>query len=90
MDRVSRIEELLREHLEASRVEVEDDSARHAGHAGARAGGGHFNVTVVSERFAGLNRVERHRAVYEAVDEMIPGEIHALSVRAFTTSEITS
>ena len=63
MSRSERIEEKLRAALEASHVEVEDDSARHAGHAGAAAGGGHFNVVVVSTRFAGMNRVARHRAV---------------------------
>ena len=78
---------MLRDKLEARQIEVEDDSARHAGHAGARDGGGHFNVTIVSARFEGMNRVERHRAVYDAVDEMIPREIHALSVRAFTPAE---
>lgn len=78
---------MLRDKLEARLIEVEDDSARHAGHAGARDGGGHFNVTIVSARFEGMNRVERHRAVYDAVDEMIPREIHALSVRAFTPAE---
>ena len=87
MDRANRIEALLRDKLEARQIEIEDDSARHAGHAGARDGGGHFNVTIVSARFEGMNRVERHRAVYEAVDEMIPREIHALSVRAFTPAE---
>ena len=87
MDRANRIEALLRDKLEARLIEVEDDSARHAGHAGARDGGGHFNVTIVSARFEGMNRVERHRAVYDAVDEMIPREIHALSVRAFTPAE---
>ena len=87
MDRANRIEALLRDKLEARQIEVEDDSARHAGHAGARDGGGHFNVTIVSARFEGMNRVERHRAVYEAIEEMIPREIHALSVRAFTPAE---
>lgn len=87
MTRAERIEEKLRAGLEAVHVEVEDDSARHAGHAGARGGAGHFNVVVVSERFEGKNRVARHRAVYAAVDDMMPSEIHALSAQAFTPAE---
>lgn len=87
MSRAERIERTLRATLEASHVEVEDDSARHAGHAGAAAGGGHFNVVVVSTRFAGLNRVARHREVYAALDDMMPAEIHALSAQTFTPDE---
>lgn len=69
-------------------MEVEDDSASHAGHAGARSGGGHFNVTVVAACFTGMATLERHRAVYDAVDEMLPTEIHALAVRALSPDEI--
>lgn len=87
MTRVERIEEELRQSLAAEHVEVEDDGARHAGHAGAAGGAGHFNVVVVSSRFEGLSRVARHRAVYEALREMMPAEIHALSARTFTPAE---
>lgn len=87
MKRAQRIEEKLRSGLAAEHVEVEDDSARHAGHAGARGGAGHFNVIVVSEQFEGKNRVARHRAVYSAVEDMMPQEIHALSAQTFTPSE---
>ena len=79
--------ERLRNGLEAEHVEVDDQSALHAGHAGARGGAGHFSVVVVSARFAGLDHVARHRAVYEAVGDMIPREIHALSVRSYTPEE---
>jgi BolA protein len=88
MDRVQRIESLLRANLAASSVLVEDDSASHAGHAGARSGGGHFNVTVVASCFTDMPTLERHRAVYAAVDEMMPAEIHALAVRALSPEEI--
>ena len=87
MNRVQRIETLLVRGLEAVTVEVEDDSARHAGHAGARSGGGHFNVVVVADRFRGMTTIERHRAVYDAVDEMMPAEIHALAIRALSPDE---
>lgn len=87
MTRAERIEEKLRAGLAAEHVEVEDDSARHAGHAGASGGAGHFNVIVVSDQFEGRNRVARHRAVYSAVDDMMPAEIHALSAQAFTPAE---
>ena len=61
---------------------------RHAGHAGARGGGGHFAATIVSNRFEGLNAVQRHRLVYEALGELMKTDIHALSVRALTPKEL--
>jgi BolA protein len=78
--RVRRIEALLRERLDATAVEVVDESAQHRGHAGARSGAGHFRVTVVSPRFAGLSLVEAQRLVYRALGEMMPGDIHALAI----------
>ena len=90
MSRAQEVERRLREGLEAQHVEVEDDSARHAGHAGAAGGGGHFNVIVVADRFVGLSRVARHRAVYGALQTMIGGEIHALSTKTFTPDEWSS
>jgi BolA protein len=87
MSRSKKIESLLREEIAPTLLEVEDDSASHAGHAGASASGSHFNVTIVSAAFTGLSRVERHRMVYAAVAEMMPAEIHALTVRAFTPDE---
>ncbi|MEO2168473.1 MAG: BolA family protein [bacterium] len=87
MNRSEKIEKLLCKKLTPTRLEVEDDSASHAGHAGTRDGGGHFNVTVVAPEFAGLSRVERHRMVYGALAEMMPQEIHALAMRAFTPDE---
>jgi len=87
MTRAEKIERKLRAALAAEHVEVEDDSARHAGHAGASGGAGHFNVVVVSRRFEGQNRVARHRAVYAALDDMMPSEIHALSAVTLTPPE---
>ena len=79
-DRVQRIEARLRERLAATDVQVIDESHEHRGHAGAAGGAGHFRVTVVSPRFAGLSLVASQRLVYEAVGEMMDGEIHALSI----------
>ena len=79
-DRVQRIDALLRERLAATDVQVIDESHKHRGHAGAAGGAGHFRVTVVSPRFAGLSLVQAQRLVYEAVGEMMDGEIHALAI----------
>ena len=68
-------------------LDIQDDSALHAGHAGARAGGGHYRLTVVSDAFAGKNTIARHRLVYEALGEMMRHQIHALAIRALTADE---
>ncbi len=73
--------------LAAVRLEIRDDSARHAGHAGARAGGGHFAMTIVSAQFAGKPTTERHRMVYDALGALIKTRIHALSIAARTPEE---
>ncbi len=86
-DRVGRIEVRLREKLAPERLEIVDESSKHAGHAGARSGGGHFAVTIVSARFAGLNPIQRHRLVYESLGDLMKTDIHALSVRALTPGE---
>lgn len=67
---------------------VEDESDRHAGHAGARAGGeSHFRVEIVSAAFAGLSRLARQRLVYEALKDELAGPVHALAVKALTPEE---
>jgi len=83
-ERARRIEALLREKLDATDVVVVDESHLHRGHAGAQGGAGHFRVTVVSPRFAGLSRVAAQRLVYEAVAEMMGGDIHALAITTRT------
>jgi len=85
--RVERIRAALEATFAPVSLEVIDDSARHAGHAGARDGRGHFNVEVVSNAFGGLGSLARHRAVYAALDEMMASDIHALSIRAQTPEE---
>ncbi len=84
------IEAMLREALAPSHLAVRDDSALHAGHAGAASGGGHYDVTIVSERFTGHSRVARHRMVYDALRGLFPAQIHALAVTAFTEQEYQS
>jgi len=87
-DRVSQIEQRLRAGLAPLRLEIVDESAKHAGHAGAReSGGGHFAVTIVSAAFAGQSLLARHRLVYDALGEVLRREIHALSIRALSPDE---
>jgi len=76
--------------LSPSVLEIRDDSALHAGHAGAAGGGGHFSVTIVSEHFQGLGRLARHRAVLERVGDLIPHPVHALAIRAYAPDEFPS
>ena len=80
------IEARLNAALAPIHLEVEDDGARHAGHAGA-ASGGHFNVTVVTPAFAGKTRVARHRLVYDALADELRQGIHALAIKAYTPEE---
>lgn len=86
-DRVERIRTALQGAFTPQLLEVEDDSHRHAGHAGARDGRGHFNVRIVSTAFAGKAPLARHRAVYAALGEMMETDIHALSIKAHTPDE---
>ena len=81
------IERLLRERLRPTHLELVDESARHAGHAGASSGGGHYRLLVVADAFAGRPLLARHRLVYEALGELVGGAIHALSMRTLTPEE---
>jgi BolA family transcriptional regulator, general stress-responsive regulator len=85
-DILSRIEARLAV-LEPVRLAIEDESHRHAGHAGASAGGGHYRLTIVSQQFCGKNRVARHRLVYEAMGDLMQNRIHALAIEALTPEE---
>ena len=74
--------------FQPSRLEIEDDSGRHAGHAGASPGGeSHFSVLIESQAFAGAAKVARQRMVYRALAEELAGPVHALSVRALAPGE---
>ena len=90
LPRVQMIQQRLIEALAPLHLDVADDSARHAGHAGARAGGGHYNVIIVAAAFAGKGLVERHRMVYAALSDALHREIHALSIKAYTPEEAPS
>ncbi|MBI5270432.1 MAG: BolA family transcriptional regulator [Burkholderiales bacterium] len=80
------VEACLRERLQPLELQVHDDSAAHAGHAGAREGS-HLSVHIVSPRFAGLGRVARHRLVYDALSTLMPQGIHALAIDARAPAE---
>jgi BolA protein len=86
--RLDRIRERLQAALAPATLELGDDSALHAGHPGAASGGGHYRVKIVSERFEGLRLVMRHRLVYDAVDDMMHSDIHALAITALAPSEL--
>ncbi|MBX9715455.1 MAG: BolA family transcriptional regulator [Burkholderiaceae bacterium] len=81
-----RIEAALRDALQPSEFMLQDDSHLHAGHAGAREGS-HYTVRLVSERFAGLKRLARHRLVYDALREQMQSGIHALAIDARAPGE---
>lgn len=87
MNRPERIRELLMAGLDPLACEVADESHLHAGHAGAASGGGHYRVRVVSARFEGVNKVARHRLVYDCLREMMQKDIHALAMTLLTPSE---
>lgn len=84
------VENQLNERLQRllpQSLQLIDDSARHAGHAGAR-GGKHFVVRIVASCFAGLTPLGRHRLIYDAAGDLMQGTIHALSIQAFTPDEV--
>jgi BolA protein len=83
---VSQIRSALESELKPQLLEIVDDSARHAGHAGAREGG-HFRVLVVTDAFKGRSQLERHRLVYAAVTPLMGQGVHALSIIARTPDE---
>ena len=87
-ERSQKIREALVNALSPSRLDVRDDSAAHAGHAGAiQSGGGHFSVEIVAEAFAGKSQVRRHQMVYAALCSLMQTDIHALMIRALTPVE---
>lgn len=85
------LESGLRQRLDAlspTRLELIDDSARHAGHQGARDGGRHYRLTIVSPAFAGIPTVRRHRMIYDALGELMREKIHALSINSLAPDEV--
>jgi BolA protein len=86
--RMERIRSRLETALSPLECVLEDDSARHRGHAGTASGGGHYNLRIISSQFEGLRLVMRHRLVYDSVHDMMHNEIHALAIVALAPSEV--
>jgi BolA protein len=86
-ERVEMIRERLTNNLHPTELDIVDESARHAGHAGAASGGGHFIVNISASIFKDKTLIQRHRLVYDAVDDIMHSEIHALSIQAKTPDE---
>ena len=82
------MEARLRAALSPETLAITDQSHLHAGHPGARGGGGHFDLLIVSAQFTGRPTVERHRMIYGALGDMMGGEIHALAIRALAPEEV--
>lgn len=87
-DRLARMRERLLATFSPLECQLEDESHLHAGHAGAASGAGHYRLRLVSARFEGLNRVARHRLVYDCLRDMMHSEIHALNIIAVAPSEV--
>ena len=85
------IESILRERLailKPIRLELIDDSALHAGHEGAKGGGGHYRLLIVSAEFMGKSTLQRHRLVFDTLGELMRCRIHALSIQSLTPEEV--
>jgi BolA protein len=87
-DRMERIRGRLLATFAPIDCQLVDESHLHAGHAGAASGAGHYRVQLVSDRFEGLNRVSRHRLVYDCLNDMMHTDIHALAIIALAPSEV--
>jgi BolA protein len=81
------IRRALTEAFTPELIEIIDNSAAHAGHAGARSGGGHYHITIVAEAFDGKSLVQRHQLIYKALGDLMKQEIHALGINAISPSE---
>lgn len=87
IERAAEIRRILSSAFSPMELLVKDQSHLHAGHAGARDGRGHFEVTIVADAFAGRSPLERHRLIYDALGDLMQSDIHALRINAFTPSE---
>ena len=86
-ERMDMIRDRLTQALQPAALDIIDESVKHAGHAGAASGGGHFIVNIVADIFNDKTLIQRHRMVYAAVDDIMHVEIHALSIQAKTPEE---
>ena len=89
-DRAQRLRDRLVREFAPLELVIKDESHLHAGHAGAAGGASHFRVRIVAQAFGGLTPVARHRLVYAAVADLMPGEIHALALKVYTPEEYAS
>ena len=86
-ERIEKIRERINAALQPAALEIIDESHKHVGHAGALDGRGHFQVTIVSDKFQDLPPIQRHRLIYDAVGDLMDSDIHALSIKAMTPSQ---
>jgi len=86
-NRTDIIKDTLSKAIQPEFIQVLDDSQAHAGHEGAKSGGGHFYLTIVSNKFENKSRIQRHQLIYGALGDMMKNDIHALSIKAFTPEE---
>lgn len=86
-DRSAMIRQELEQVFEPTELLIKDQSQLHAGHEGAKDGRGHFDLTIVSAAFEGQNRIQRHRMVYDALNQLLATDIHALRIKAYAPSE---
>ncbi len=86
-ERMIRMRERLAAKLQPLALEIQDDSHLHVGHAGASGGAGHYTVQIVANAFTGKSLIERHRMIYDLLQDMMPSEIHALSIQARSPDE---
>lgn len=89
MSRIEQMKSMLAT-LQPVQLEIIDDSHKHAGHEGARSGGGHYTLHIVSAQFAGKPTLARHRMIYSALGDMMKHDIHALNIKAYTPEELQS
>lgn len=85
--RTAAIRSRLEQAFTPESLQLDDESYKHVGHAGARDGHGHYRLLIVSDAFAGMNLLQRHRSVFKALGEMMKTDIHALNIEAYTTEE---
>ena len=83
----ARIQAILSARFRPARLEIQDDSAAHVGHAGAASGGGHYDILIVADEFEGKSLLDRHRLVHEALRDLIGREIHAIALKTRAPSE---
>lgn len=86
--RLEKLRSRLQEALAPEELEIIDETAKHAGHAGAASGGGHYLLHIVADAFEGKSPIQRHRLVFDAVGDMMHTDIHALSIQAKTPGEL--